>query len=96
MAQVGLSPTVGGGLMICSPKPEPKATCDDKEAEKPKNNCGIYDPNCDDELSFGASPPGRAGAFLSLLFNEDGSFCVNIGPHAGLPGPSIGLGDMSE
>ena len=47
-------------------------------------------------MNFGVSPPGRAGFWLSVSANEDGSICVNIGPHVGLPGPSIGLGGLSE
>jgi RHS repeat-associated protein len=91
-AQASLQPTIGGGLSICSAPKEPKPSCEDEE----EKNCGIYDPNCDNDLNFGISPPGRAGVFLSLSFNEDGSICVNIGPHAGLPGPSVGLGGLPE
>jgi RHS repeat-associated protein len=91
-AQASMQPTIGGGLSLCSSPREPQLSCEDGKEE----DCGIYDPNCDDELNVGVSPPGRAGFGLSVSFNEDGPLCVNLGPHAGLPGPSIGLGGLSE
>jgi len=94
-AQASMQPTIGGGLSLCSAPKEPEPSCEDEKEEE--KDCGIYDPNCDDELNFGVSPPGRAGFLLSLSFNEDGSVCVNVGPHAGLPvAPSVGLGGLSE
>ncbi|WP_235615065.1 hypothetical protein, partial [Candidatus Thiodiazotropha endoloripes] len=29
---------------------------------------------------------------LSFTTNEDGSVCINVGPHTGIPGPSFGVG----
>lgn len=94
--QASLSPTIGGGLMICSPKPEPDTSCSDDSPPKPEEGCGIYDPNCDNTTNWGMSPPGRMGAIISVNRNQDGTVCINIGPHVGLPGPSVGLGGLSE
>jgi len=95
-AQASLQPTIGGGITICGPPKQSGESCQDEKNDGKEKDCGIYDPNCNNEMNFGVSPPSRAGFFISLSFNQDGSVCVNVGPHTGIPGPSIGLGGLSE
>jgi len=94
-AQASMSMTIGGGISLCSPKKELKKT-ESCEVEKQNENCGVYDPNCDSSLGFGAGPGGRAGVIVSYSASSDGSTCVYIGPHAGYPSPVWNLGAISE
>lgn len=96
-AQASISPTLGGGLMLCSPKPEPEKECENKDPDPPKQDCGIYDPNCDNNAQPSVSVT-RGGVGLGLARNADGSYCVLVGPFASYPliSPSINLGGMSE
>ena len=99
-AKASIESTVGGGLMVCSPKKddEPKQ-CD----TEPKKDCGMYDPNCDNSVGVGVSIPGRgnlgkSGAVIGMQKNSDGSKCVLIGLFGGtsVVSGSIQLGDIDE
>ncbi len=94
-AQVSLSATLGGGFMVCSPKPESQSDCE--SPPPPKKDCGFYDPNCDNNTQISASGV-RGGAGIGLIRNEDGSYCVLIGPFTSFPiiSPSLNLGGYSE
>ena len=99
-AQLSISPSLGGGFMLCSkpriPDPQPPSCPADEEPQPPKN-CGMYDPNCDNSIDPAASFT-RGGAGLGLSRNPDGSFCVLIGPFVSAPliSPTINLGGTSE
>lgn len=99
-AQASIQAMVGMALMICTPKNEDTSkTCGEEE----KQDCGMYDPNCDNDVtpSVSGAPgvKGRGGAGLGVSVNGDGSVCVLIGPFAGPPipvTPTIELGGISE
>jgi len=83
--QVSLEPTLGGGIEICEPKPEPKSC----PAPKPKKNCGIYDPNCDNQLQPPSVPlPKRVGYIMGVSIQNDGRFCIQAGLFGSAPLPS--------
>lgn len=48
------SPAIGGGFIICS-QPKQEAVCETPPPEEKPDDCGIYDPNCDDVWSVGYS-----------------------------------------
>ncbi|MCG8002259.1 MAG: hypothetical protein JAY88_02180 [Candidatus Thiodiazotropha lotti] len=86
--QASMQPTIGGGISFCTqPKKKEENAC-----EEVKEDCGMYDPNCDNFWMLSGSPVGRMGYIISFTTNEDGSVCINVGPHTGIPGPSFGVG----
>ena len=92
-AKASLSPTIGGGLMICS---SPKTSDSDSDC-KDKGNGGLYDPNNDNSTNFSPSYTPK-GAGLGIAKNSDGSVCVVLGPFvspAVVP-VSLDLGDINE
>jgi len=97
-AQGSISPTIGGGLMACGPSPKP-ANSDNENICKNENvsdDCGIYDPNCDNNMQPSISH--RVGLGIGYARNNDGSHCMLIGPFTSFPmiSPSLNLGSMSE
>lgn len=92
-SQVSMQAVVGGGISLCSP-----STNDSKDIcnAEPDKDCGIYDPNCDNELTPPSVSPPKPGYMISISMNTDGSYCINIGPHMGLPLPSFNLGNAGE
>lgn len=100
-AQGSISPTVGGGLMICSTPSND--TPDNNDTQCSGNDSpNMYDPANDDELVIspsvtrGPSFGGRGGAGLGITINPDGSVCVNIGLFFSPTPFSISLGGLSE
>ena len=95
-AQASLSPTLGGGFMVCSSPPEPnnENSC---PVDKPEDGCGMYDPNCDNNFQPSGSV-GRGGAGIGVQRNADGSVCVLIGlfVSGGFVSPTYNLGGLSE
>ena len=96
--QLSMEATLGGGVTVCfSPKDslrtdDSQPSCDDE----PKD-CGMYDPNCDNELlSPSLSPPGKLGVLVSASLGKNGGYCMNFGPHTGLPLPGVSLGGTRE
>ncbi len=88
--QVSISPCLGGGLMICQPKEE--ATRETPPGKM--NGCGIYDPNCDNEVLISLTWT-QVGVGLGVAEAPDGTSCILIGPFASGP-ISFHLGNMSE
>ena len=90
-AKASLSPTIGGGLMICSSPKNDEASCENKESG------GMYDPNNDNSANFSPSFTPK-GAGIGVSMNKDGSVCVLIGPFISpaLVPVSIDLGDINE
>jgi len=100
--QASLEPTIGGGIMICTAKPAKEEEVQGCGSE-PKKDCGMYDPNCDNDISGGIAMPGtgalgRSGAVLGMSVNPDGSMCVNVGLFGGFSifSGSLHLGDIDE
>jgi len=97
-AQASLSPTLGGGFMVCSkPRPSQSESCPINEEQTSPQDCGMYDPNCDNSINPSASFT-RAGAGLGFAKNPDGSFCVLVGSFVSVPfiGSTVNLGGISE
>jgi hypothetical protein len=92
--QASVSPTIGGGIMICEKTPKQPESC---PAETPPQNCGMYDPNCDNSVTWGMSTSPK-GAGIGVSTNSDGTFCIVLGPFMAWPlaGPNWNLGGLSE
>lgn len=105
-AQLSFQPALGGAIKFCGEPKEKAAEEESCDAPQEQKGCGLYDPNCDNKLSplSSASPTGprgtglrTAGFLVSVSTEVNGSICVNIGPHAGLPvGPSYNIGTPHE
>jgi RHS repeat-associated protein len=91
--QVSLEPTIGGGIEICDAKP-PENSC---EVPK-KRNCGMYDPNCDNQIQPPAIPvkPDKVGLVVGFSIKRDGRFCMQFGLFGSAPLPSYELGGAYE
>tara|TARA_R110002072_G_scaffold297959_1_gene471313 strand:+ start:25007 stop:25612 length:606 start_codon:yes stop_codon:yes gene_type:complete len=94
-AQVSVSASLGGGFMLCS-SPEETNSCEVEPVDE-ERDCGLFDPNCDNNVQPSASIT-RGGIGAGLIRNDDGSFCILIGPFVSFPiiSPSIDVGDYSE
>jgi RHS repeat-associated protein len=97
--QVSLSPTLGGGLMLCGP-PVPVED-DNRSCPIPPND--FSDPRGDNAFGHGfglsgpttSRTPARLG--LGIAENPDGSWCVLIGPFVGSGySRSANMGDIDE
>ena len=103
-AQITAGGCFGGGLMICSPADSDTVCENEKKAEERRkheyshghNGCGIYDPNCDNQASYGYSTFSRGlGLGIGVSQSGDGGFCVQVGPFVSLP-ISENLGTLDE
>jgi RHS repeat-associated protein len=96
-AQASMSPTLGGGVMFCSPKPEKESICENEDNDAPPKDCGMYDPNCDNNIQPSVSVT-RLGLGFGAVVNDDGSACILLGPFASYPiiSPSYNLGGIYE
>jgi len=89
--------------MICTPGKQ-KSQCESKEEAKkrPKQGCGIYDPNCDNSwnispsYSQGSRLAPRGGVGIGFSKNPDGSSCILVGPFFSPTPFSYSLGDLFE
>jgi hypothetical protein len=90
----GIEATLGAGIEICDPEPEP-TSC---PVPKPKGSCGIGDPNCDDEVQPpGAVVPTQLGYVVGMSVKSDGRVCVRAGLFVSVPLiPSIDKGSLYE
>ena len=95
--QFSLDPTLGGGIEICeAPKPKPKpTTC---PAPKQKKNCGMYDPNCDNQVQPPGLPmPAALGFLVGASVKSDGRICLRFGLFYDVPLiPSEDFGSLYE
>ncbi len=98
VAQASLETTLGGGVSICfSPRGSVTTNVSKKKCGENSESCGIYDPNCDNRISSPSlSAPSKLGFFVSGSKHPRGGYCVNLGPHMGLPLPGISLGGIDE
>lgn len=97
--QASFEPTIGGGIEICDKNPpKPKDSCDQKKPKKKPGQCGIYDPNCDNQIQPPGVPvPTGLGFIFGASVKSDGRICVRIGLFAELPlFPSLDLGALDE
>ena len=92
--QGSIEPTLGGGIEICDAPNPSKAPCD---KSKPKN-CGMYDPNCDNQMQPPGVPlPTGLGFIVGGSIKSDGRICIRIGLFGEIPLiPSIDLGSIYE
>lgn len=81
--------------MLGPSKPEPKNQCEDDESKLPEGSCGIYDPNCDNNMQPGISFT-RGGAGIGFQRNPDGTYCILIGPFMSVPlvSPTVNMGGL--
>jgi RHS repeat-associated protein len=99
--QASLEPTLGGGFEICEDQPSVPCETKPKKPKKKKYSCGMYDPNCDDEIQPPDVPiPTRRvglGYIIGLTIKKDGRVCIRFGLFGSIPFiPSIELGDLEE
>jgi RHS repeat-associated protein len=94
--QASMEPSLGGGFEICE-KPKPRPNPNQCDKPKPKN-CGIYDPNCDNQIQPPGIPvPTGIGFIVGASIKKDGRLCLRFGLFGEAPlVPSVELGDLDE
>ena len=97
--QASIEAVLGGGLSFCvtPPNSNDERSSADANCTAERKGCGLYDPNCDNHFALpGLSAPGKLGFLVGGSISPKGQWCLNFGPHMGLPLPSMQLGDLYE